>query len=1404
MQYHASYILENLWRKALNPVNDEVRERTEILLKKLSSFDLTTEDGYRSAGRVDDPVLAALSNTISRGTPTRPSVRVEETLASLIDGATRKDHDVYGIVFEYPEFTAEFLQMYRRSLCAVDPRLPFGESSAPRALLAQLGSDFEKNFLLERIPALLGTHIAQLLQPQRDFESIVQSNDFRDQRADFTLEFPWKIAGKQGLIIEIDGEQHTNAAQASLDKQRDATADRKGWKTIRIATSQWAALSAKLSFFNDHQDNSYFQMLRLNVDSPLYASSQSRLAMQLCLAPIAIARVQKAIAELLLRGALNLNEDCWRIAVIERDVPCGELALRDFSELLQHFFDLEGMGRKAPEMEIDVYTTPEFLNAQLHRCSEKNPRILDQTWDGGSAYNLILDVSMLQRAGMSDTLDHDYSTAYYTIRSVYTDERARTFHTHDVITYRDIAHATDTEKWDIEPEAEEILRYFLRNWFRKLEFRPGQLAILGRALKGKSVVGLLPTGGGKSLTYQMASLLQPGVTLVIDPIISLMKDQVDGLRRNWIDACSFVNSTLNTKERREALRRFTHGEVLFCFVSPERLQIQEFRATLQQMAEDKVFFSYFVIDEAHCVSEWGHDFRTSYLRLGSNARRHCKTRNLDSIPMFGLTATASFDVLSDVQRELNALSEHAVEANTITENSVVRHETVNRPELYFRILPLELDEIEYNDDWKAKEALGRAKKEALANDLRRLPREIAALQQQAHIDREVVIPDYTEGKFTAEDCLMAGIVFCPHRSWEFGVTDRYKSDASRKGILDFLQSQHSPALKLGWFMGSAGDGEAISRAVQQDSLNNQDRFLHDDFHLMVATKAFGMGIDKPNIRYTYHINYPQSLESFVQEAGRAGRDRKFSVCTILHNDQEFRLRNTTSKLCIDRDILTYFHSNSFRGVDKEMSILDELLEGIHRDGVTNARLVENLVQAEYELAIQANLWPKENPHLLYINQLDGENVGYIDLKNGGKYPDAAFGDAIMAVDILTFIADAVTSAASTAGTGLVTWLRKESESTVQPGIKEVLASLEPGQSTALVLEFTNDVKRREKALSDLLLKHSKKPIDGKVIARFSSLNWQQVVQKCAELGVAMKELSTAEQNALKECTISRRDKNDTEKAIYRLSILGIVRDYTVDYNSNSFTLTIARRSKEEIIESIRAYMRLYYSEVRTEEKMVELRSKMKKDALRDSLRFLIEFIYLEVAERRKVAIDTMNMACREGVLESGDMRFKEFLDLYFNSLYARREYLPEDTKDGIIEDVTIVWKYIDIVHEGSQITNLKHLRGACIRLLNMYQKKNPVFLLLKAFAQLVLEPENAALVEDSREALVEGFRAYVSGSAVDGMQYEHVVNEYRERIKRFTNDARVHTLLDQLVAELVLDYHIQWIQKFNMRMLQDV
>jgi len=147
-----------------------------------------------------------------------------------------------------------------------------------------------------------------------------------------------------------------------------------------------------------------------------------------------------------------------------------------------------------------------------------------------------------------------------------------------------------------------------------------------RALQNKSVIGLLPTGGGKSLTYQLAAMMQPGVTLIVDPLRSLMKDQYDGLIAAGIDSCAFINSTQTKEAKDDAERKMEQSKLLFIFLSPERLSIYKFREKLKNMHELNVYFSYGVIDEVHCVSEWGHDFRFSYLHLGRNLYNYVRAK----------------------------------------------------------------------------------------------------------------------------------------------------------------------------------------------------------------------------------------------------------------------------------------------------------------------------------------------------------------------------------------------------------------------------------------------------------------------------------------------------------------------------------------------------------------------------------------------------------------------------------------------------------------------------------------------------------------------------------------------------------------------------------------------------------
>ena len=247
--------------------------------------------------------------------------------------------------------------------------------------------------------------------------------------------------------------------------------------------------------------------------------------------------------------------------------------------------------------------------------------------------------------------------------------------------YHPLVNKSDDGSYSPEESLKIPIEYFIQNIFREKSYWEGQLPIISRALQMKPVVGLLPTGGGKSMTFQLSAFLQPGLSIVVDPIKSLMEDQVRVLKLNWIDCCDYINSNLERESRVKKLIDFQYGEKMFLFVSPERFVMEDFRNIIFNIDGSRfgLAFSYCVIDEVHCVSEWGHDFRTTYLMLGKNSQKFLKTRSSNKVTLIGLTATASFDVLADIERELQ------IEHNDVA-NAIIMIENTIRPELFFRVI----------------------------------------------------------------------------------------------------------------------------------------------------------------------------------------------------------------------------------------------------------------------------------------------------------------------------------------------------------------------------------------------------------------------------------------------------------------------------------------------------------------------------------------------------------------------------------------------------------------------------------------------------------------------------------------------------------------------------------------------
>src|SRR5438046_3873557 len=323
----------------------------------------------------------------------------------------------------------------------------------------------------------------------------------------------------------------------------------------------------------------------------------------------------------------------------------------------------------------------------------------------------------------------------------------------------------------------------LKQYFGFTSFRPLQEQIISDALAGKDVFALLPTGGGKSLCFQLPALTRPGLTVVISPLIALMKDQVDALRAAGIQA-AFLNSSLDGREMQARGRALNAGEYRILYVAPERVMMPGFLDALRRWNVRLI-----AVDEAHCVSEWGHDFRPEYRQLASLREQ------VPQVPIMALTATATERVRSDIVRYLKL------------RDSACHVGSFNRPTLTYRVVPKQNPYSQVFEFVRAR------------------PNE-------------------------------SGIIYCNSRRGAESLAERLSGD-------DVKARPYHAGL------------------TAAERTRNQEGFVRDDVPVICATIAFGMGINKPNVRFVLHHDLPKSVENYYQETGRAGRDGLPGECLLL-------------------------------------------------------------------------------------------------------------------------------------------------------------------------------------------------------------------------------------------------------------------------------------------------------------------------------------------------------------------------------------------------------------------------------------------------------------------------------------------------------------------------------------------
>lgn len=1359
MQFKAGYIVDAIAKVVTDfkatldkhkPADQTQLGQINGLLQYVSSFDVEFSHKHNPDFKKLNPVLATLNNIITRGLPTRAPILLENLFSEI--GLTEQSKEEYEINFPTSINQISYESIFEL-LHIIEPKLEISKGNYG----GNLGSNLEWEFIKKH------PFLKQILQSQRDF-STINAKLTGGKTVDFCFTSPYLHWSEQnnryekvGRIFEVDGSHHTLSEYKYYDAYRDAIAEDENFETIRFTVE---TIQADNTDFEVLIGRKIYQNFKKNFEKNI---KEHLAEYSLLFIPLAVARVQKTILELLLVRPELFKEEKLEIAIIERDLPCGAIAIKSLQEL---FFNINAILEDKdklllPEISLTIFENSKWVfDNKLHlQASVKDENFFKQ-----NKFDIILDHSILRRSNIYKETDFQNDKSIKIRSSHFFDTafgKARRVYCANLLQYKSLVKKKDDGSYIPVSKYESHINFFIQTIFRKVSFREGQLPIISRALQQKPVIGLLPTGGGKSLTFQLPTFLQPGLCLVVDPIKSLMEDQVRVLKQNWIDHCDFINSNLKREEKVKKLIDFRYGETMFLFISPERFVMQDFRNIIKTIDVSKfgLAFSYCVIDEVHCVSEWGHDFRSTYLMLGKNAQRFAKTRSGKAVSLIGLTATASFDVLADIERELQIQHNDVADAIIMIENTI-------RPELFFRVTDVtdkdrmnelnnNFSNLGYNLQKLNEPTLIEKSKihhQDNFNDAEQFNQNILFKNQSGEL---IDLSAKSQNDFYA-------IVFCP-----------VKGQGGHENGVDFVY-QNLNSNSKGFFYSSETEEE--SKEVQEHFENfTADRTKH-----IVCTKAFGMGIDKKDIRSTYHYVYSGSLESLVQEAGRSGRDKKISEANIFISKSKYvklDVYNFFSEYKDYKLIQPKFTRKAIRqAFEKKWNDQTKVFSDISFSTLEEA--INQIDLTDFSLlkkdGTKYNVLPPESIRELRdkLKEKDGNNQYKFLIE---KHNDRNIHD---------FFHELSFKGVDTEKSQFLNLFKVKEFQIIHGEMIDI------EKQDTLANTFSNC---KEESFQFIITATKKYPDPTEIICKLLGVNpkneinppyytatFEEVVKRAYTWSHDFNDfLFLLDENNVKELSkiteevkakllfVYSRDRdtaNDTGRLIYRMHSMGFLEDYLIDYNKNNLYSCTFKKFKtiDKYTKTIEKYLRRYLSENTAMENIEALKSRLVKPTLVENiiecLYFLSEFSYKEIASKRKRATDEIEHILNTSITEPNyvadwfqqNLYIKEQIYFYFNAKYARIGFkingkpfsLLDDYQQQLISKQDILDKYLEVYREdGTEQNNYKHMMGSCKKILRSLSETDLnnewLLRLLKAFSMYSVN--NASYISEANAELELGF-----------------------------------------------------------------
>lgn len=1231
---HAGYFIEPIIKEL---ANNDFESRIGRLLKYLSNFDLKSNKDIDI--KEVDPIVAVVNNIISRGLPTLPTTYIEDRIANTFVKTARISS---GNSFFYKFINDELEPEIIRSLHTIEPRISTSEINSE--FFSE--NDLTNYFVNEFIPINIGEFFIQLLTKNRKINNIYENSDnilkkisghedlFEEKEFDFSVELPFKIKNTTGLSINFESPNEQYTKDYKKVENIDKALKQIDWSSnARISEFNYENISEEEQKIIDFTFDDFFDNLRKNYKTPLYSNEYGLNSMQIALTPLAVARIQKTLVTFILAGHLDLNALEWNIAIVERDVPAAFLAIEDLTNTFNNLFSLEGNLRVFPKVNLSIFYTEEFESAELNILYQGRIEPIED-FNPDEEFDLLIDLSVLLRSNFDFAELKTKAVNVAKIRSVDFMEGERFFVTDKNIQYiLNIFDKTNKNKHerDLETKTKKSLNYFFKNLFRKNELNFLQLKFLYKILANENTLAVLPAKECKDELYKFVSMLQPGITLILTPLMSTLKSQFDSVRKLNIDAASYFSaSTQKIYDKYQALRKLEHGQSIFNYITPDRLHLSEYRNAVRMSVANNVNISYVFVDEAHCASEWSHDFRPLYSTIKNNFKI---ILNNQKMPIFGcFTETASYDVVIDLLETFDISKENYLKVDPSV-----------------RDISLSFNQVEtdyYSDTEEYIIAIENAKADSIKNKIQH---------------GSVVLsynPKHVYNRFETEK-LNAG-VFTGSIGDKLHTISTLKSRESYKNFVDF-NNKKIDVLFSTFSLGIGCNTKAINLFMQS---------------IPISTESFIQTLNRfyENEELFCQVNYGVG-KFFITKS-----DLKFEEEGEL-SEMQYSHEVSNEELLRQR-IFETLNLNT----KKELRIIKEILTKITYTTESIKDILIRRIRYSFDQWVRIESQPVIEPTILSVYDSEDENLGYIDFENNSIVNMASASKKSLAEQVLAFLRFDIDKIVSN-GIEIFFIIDDKINVNASEGINSAWAGLKTGEQATITVEFYNN------SGGELINKlKTEKQIDitlNQIIDIYEySLDVYDFLNKFKEFTKLTKELYKELNLDIQNLYWNFRNFFDTLHAIHKLFTVGIIEDFIIDYQNQQFTLIFSKKSDTEIINQI-------YNKILpfvTKNKALEVYQKLPKikglSIIEKAVNFYEKYSHDYIVKKRLESYGFIDKLIRENA--GKEEKIKPLLNNYFSAkfIFEFEEKLNEnfsylkdifENKDVFIDDLFHIYKSSNLI-----------------------------------------------------------------------------------------------------------------------------